>query len=316
MGRGTPQSGFGNNFPDEQKEIQRRAKEMGISVDQWYSGGWMDYEINRLKALGNKAPAQIELDNINDAKSASDLEKELLKFDKFRQESGIKTQIVPKNFNTREYEVYNKLLSEKKIAPDLAVPLNIVESKYVKGAEKPTAEAGHAYGPMPKDNIKEYATQEPLEQPASGKVKENKYGGDLRSRNSKESTFLVNAQGVLGSVSPGETIDYRGDGRIKVVPNERTNPNELIRQSMDTLMNNDKDAETEIQQNRTSMAGNQSPSPMSYSPADWKNEMMKATDLKVFSSVSFERSVRVSRFDKSGDSGLGGHFDTYSTAIS
>jgi len=321
MGRGAPQSGWGGSYPAEQKAIREKAMAMGISVDQWYSGGWMDYEIERLKKLGPKAPAQMEFDNINDTKDDESLRQELLKFDAFRRESGIKTQMVPKNFGEREYRVYNKLLEEKKIAPDLAVPLNIVESQYFKGdkIKKPTAEAGHAYGDMPKENVKEYKTDEPLTQPvqAAGKeVKQNKYGGELRTRNSKEDTFLVNARGVLGSIGPGETVDFQKDGRIDVIPNNRTNPNQLVEQSTQLLSNLDSDAQQETQSNMASLQSDSRNVPTYFEPAIWNAKQGETVDMRVFNSVSFERSCRASKFDKSGDSGLNGHFDSFSTNIS
>lgn len=224
-GRGAPQSGWGNQFPREQQEIQRLARERGISLNQWYNGGWMDYEIDRLKKLGVKAPHQIELDNANDAKDGNAFEQELLKY----SQAGLNTRIVPKNWGEREYTAYHKLVEQKKIPADLVVPLNITETRYIQGTEGVTKKAGHAFGPMPADNIGRYATTEPLTQPPPVKtepIKQNAYGGVAQAYNSKEDVMFAQAgRGIIGGVAPGETIRYSKDGQITVVPGHRSDPN-------------------------------------------------------------------------------------------
>lgn len=226
-GRGAPQSSWGNQFPNEQKEIQALAKERGISLNQWYNGGWMDYEIDRLRALGKNAPSQIELDNFNDARTSADFEKELKKY----ADSGLSTRIVPKNWGEKEYAAYNRLVKEKQIRNDLVIPLNLVETKYVKNNEKITAAAGHAYGNLPDANVDEYKTSTPITQPAVEQVKQNNSGGKMQVYNSKESTFLVNEGGVIGSVAPGESISYNKSGQVQVIPGHRTDPNAIIDKS-------------------------------------------------------------------------------------
>ena len=222
-GRGAPQSSWGNQFPNEQKEIQALAKERGISLNQWYNGGWMDYEIDRLRALGKNAPSQIELDNFNDARTSADFEKELKKY----ADSGLSTRIVPKNWGEKEYSAYNRLVKEKQIRNDLVIPLNLVETKYVKNNEKITEAAGHAYGNLPDANVDEYKTSTPITQPAVEQVKQNNSGGKMQVYNSKESTFLVNEGGVIGSVAPGESISYNKSGQVEVIPGHRTDPNAI-----------------------------------------------------------------------------------------
>lgn len=239
MGRGAPQDSWGNNFPKEQKEVQRRASERGISLDKWYSGGWLDYEMDRLKSLGDRAPSQVEFDNLNDAKN---IEEELLRYDRFRKESGIGTRIVPKNFTEREYTAYNNLVQQKKISPDILVPLNIVESQYVKGAEKITQQTNHSYGNMPDANVKEYATKEPLsyKDKPEMKIKENRYGGEMRVGGKKgggENIVMVNklTGEPLGSVGKGEDVTISQDGKITVTPHTRNNPDKITDHNEKTL---------------------------------------------------------------------------------
>lgn len=226
-GRGAPQSGWGNQFPREQKEVQRLARERGISLNQWYNGGWMDYEIDRLKKLGVKAPHQIELDNANDAKDGNAFEQELLKY----AQAGLNTRIVPKNWGEREYAAYHKLVEQKKIPADIVVPLNITETKHIQGTEGVTKKAGHSFGAMPADNIGRYATTEPLQQPPpvqTEPVKQNAYGGVAQAYNSKEDVMFAQAgKGIIGGVAPGETIRYDKDGQITVVPGHRSDANAL-----------------------------------------------------------------------------------------
>lgn len=226
-GRGAPQSGWGNQFPREQQEIQKLARERGISLNQWYNGGWMDYEIDRLKKLGVKAPHQIELDNANDAKDGNAFEQELLKY----AQAGLNTRIVPKNWGEREYAAYHKLVEQKKIPADIVVPLNITETKHIQGTEGVTKKAGHSFGPMPADNIGRYATTEPLQQPPpvqTEPVKQNAYGGVAQAYNSKEDVMFAQAgKGIIGGVAPGETIRYDKDGQITVVPGHRSDANAL-----------------------------------------------------------------------------------------
>lgn len=226
-GRGAPQSGWGNQFPREQQEIQKLARERGISLNQWYNGGWMDYEIDRLKKLGVKAPHQIELDNANDAKDGNAFEQELLKY----AQAGLNTRIVPKNWGEREYAAYHKLVEQKKIPADIVVPLNITETKYIRGTEGVTKKAGHSFGAMPADNIGRYATTEPLQQPPpvqTEPVKQNAYGGVAQAYNSKEDVMFAQAgKGIIGGVAPGETIRYDKDGQITVVPGHRSDANAL-----------------------------------------------------------------------------------------
>lgn len=326
MGRGAPQDSWGNNFPKEQKEVQRRASERGISLDKWYSGGWLDYEMDRLKSLGDRAPSQVEFDNLNDAKN---IEEELLRYDRFRKESGIGTRIVPKNFTEREYTAYNNLVQQKKISPDILVPLNIVESQYVKGSEKITQQANHSYGNMPEANIKGYATKEPLsyndkpeiqtmkaEATRGAEVQKNEHGGVMHSPTGERFSIYDHKSGeTIGTVSPGERADFSRRGQIEVTPENRTYPGDIIDKSMERLAQNRADAMEETADNNQPRESSMSQS-ISPTNSNWRSMMAHMTEPRTFDSASFHRATAASRFQKVGDPVIGGHFDEFSTAIS
>ena len=108
-----------DKFPEEQKDIRKRMRESGLTADQYTNqGGFVDYSWkNQILSHGKQfAPKMIEFDNTNFGKGEEKaFEAYLLKHFQNEQKHGVKVDLVAKNLDKEQYEIYDRLVKEGKI---------------------------------------------------------------------------------------------------------------------------------------------------------------------------------------------------------
>jgi hypothetical protein len=108
-----------DKFPEEQRDIQKRMRESGLTADQYTNqGGFVDYSWKKQILSHGKqfAPKMIEFDNTNFGKGEEKaFEAYLLKHFQNEQKHRVKVDLVAKNLDKEQYAIYDRLVKEGKI---------------------------------------------------------------------------------------------------------------------------------------------------------------------------------------------------------
>lgn len=160
IGKGAPMEGWGKHFPTDHQEIKRNAKEMGMTVKEWYDGGWVDWNRKKTAEANAKGRYSVEWDNVNE-------EKDIVKFYKDQQDwakqNGINTKISLKNMNKEQWEQLDKAFKDKTLDPNMFSKFPISENFMDKKNKSEGSKIAEKYGMTQVDTADTYSYKSPSE---------------------------------------------------------------------------------------------------------------------------------------------------------
>lgn len=143
-------------------------------------------------------------------------------------------------------------------------------------------------------------------------------GGEIQTRG--DTAMVVNSKGEpLARINPDkERISLTESGNINVQPEYRTDPKTLEQQNVERRQMADINIDDKLQEMSAKIMSQVSqmiPPPQPNNP-NWSGMMVDTVNPASFQNESFRRAMAGTRFEKTGDVALGGHFEIANSNLS